>query len=280
MPRCSHQFPNSSLICARCGSTLSQRGRMCGLNQASVSSLCRVWDLSVSLSSKGRTACIELRSQTTCRVLTGSLGIHPGSSFTSMARLFRRLDFTPEKIVVPHGDVWQLRKQGTRSFVQLPRFVASRVRARDDVARRCFLDGRDSRVSVSDSTVPKSVDDRGCPLTLLRPTYRQLLPQTEQFPACLRFGVCSSQCLVAHADRHLLIRSPLHVKMAARTPSLHLSRQLWQSRHELPSCCHQMLCHDAPAPKRATISNRDAYSFEWISDPSGFCCSSASCVSE
>ena len=55
---------------------------------------------------------------------------------------------------MPHGDVSHLRKQGIRSFVQLPRFVASRVRAGDDVARRCFLDGRDSRVSVSklDST--------------------------------------------------------------------------------------------------------------------------------
>ena len=29
-------------------------------------------------------------------------------------------------------------------------------------------------------------------------SYRQLLPQTEQFPACSWFGVCSSQWLVAH----------------------------------------------------------------------------------
>ena len=37
-----YQFMNSSLTCARCRSTLSQRGRMYGLIQASVSSLCRV----------------------------------------------------------------------------------------------------------------------------------------------------------------------------------------------------------------------------------------------
>ena len=37
-----HQFMNSSLIYARRGSTLSQRGRTDGLNQASVSSRCRV----------------------------------------------------------------------------------------------------------------------------------------------------------------------------------------------------------------------------------------------
>ena len=32
-----------------------------------------------------------------------------------------------------HEGMWQLRKQGTRSFVQLRRFVASRVRAGGDV---------------------------------------------------------------------------------------------------------------------------------------------------
>ena len=37
--RRSHQFMNSSLICARCGWTVSQVGRMHGLNQASVGSL-------------------------------------------------------------------------------------------------------------------------------------------------------------------------------------------------------------------------------------------------
>ena len=86
--RCLAVRTNSSLICARCGSTLSQRGRMYGLNQASVSSLCRVWDVSVSLSPKGITACIELPSQTTCKVFTRSPGIHLGSSFTSVAMLF------------------------------------------------------------------------------------------------------------------------------------------------------------------------------------------------
>ena len=60
----------------------------------------------------------------------------------------RRLDFNRENTVVPHEGIWQLRKQGIRSFVQRPKFVASRVRAGDDELRRCFLDGRDSRVHV------------------------------------------------------------------------------------------------------------------------------------
>ena len=140
--------------------------------------------------------------------------------------------------------------------MHLPRFVASRVRSGDDAAGRCFLDVRDSRVSVSGLAVPKSVVHRGCLLIPLRPTCRQLLSRTEQFPACLGFGT-------------------MHVKMAARTPSLHLSRKLWQSRHELSSC-HQVLCHSAPA----TISNCGVHPLEWTSEPSGFCCNSASCLSD
>ena len=60
----------------------------------------------------------------------------------------------------------------------------------------------------------------------------------------------------SHTGRHLLTRSSLHVNMTACTPSLHSQRELWLSRHELPSCCHQMLRDDALAPERINISNR------------------------
>ena len=50
----------------------------------------------------------------------------------------RRLDFTREMTVVPHGGIWQLRTQGIRSFGQPPKFVVSRVRAGNDVLRLCF----------------------------------------------------------------------------------------------------------------------------------------------
>ena len=60
---------------------------------------------------------------------------------------------------------------------------------------------------------------------------------------------------------HPLIRSSLHVNMTACAPPLHPHRELWQSRHELPCCCHQVLRHDAPAPECTTISNCCVYSF-------------------
>ena len=64
-------------------------GRMYGLSHASVHSLCRFCNGSASLSLNGITACLELPSQTTCRVFTRSPGIHPGSSCTSIAMLLR-----------------------------------------------------------------------------------------------------------------------------------------------------------------------------------------------
>ena len=54
----------------------------------------------------------------------------------------------PGRPVVSHDGLWTCRKRFIRSFVQPPEFVVSRVRAGDDVLRRCFLDGRDSRVDV------------------------------------------------------------------------------------------------------------------------------------
>ena len=130
-----------------------------------------------------------------------------------------------------HGDVWQLRMRGIRSFVQLPWFGASRVRAGDDVARRCFLHGRDSRVSVSDLTVPKSVVDRGCLRLLFARHIVNCKLSGSQPVSSLTYARHNAS---PHTDGHLLIRSSLHVKMVARAPSLHLSRKLRQSRHELP----------------------------------------------
>ena len=59
----------------------------------------------------------------------------------------------------------------------------------------------------------------------------------------------------SHTDRHLLTQNSLHVKITACTPSLHFPRELWQSRHELPSCCHQVLRLDEHAPERTTVRN-------------------------
>ena len=112
---------------------------------------------------KETTACIELPSQTTCRFFNLSPSIHPGSSFTSKATLLRGAWTPPGEDCRATRGCWQLRKQGIRRFVQRPRFVASRVRARDNVSRRCFLDDRDSRVGVSDWTAPKRCTDYSSP---------------------------------------------------------------------------------------------------------------------
>ena len=90
--------------------------------------------------------------------------------------------------------------------------------------------------------------------TLLRPASRKLLPQTGQFPASLWFG-----WLVAYGPASV---DPKFVPRGYDCLYTFAAffRKLWQSRHELPSCCHQMLRRDAPVPKRTTITNRGVYS--------------------
>ena len=259
IPCCSHQFMHSSLICTRCGSTLSQRGRMYGLTQASVSSLCRVCDVSVSSSPKGITACIELPSQTTCRVFNLSPGIQPGSSLTSMAMLFRGgWTSTGEDCRATRGCL-AASQAGHSNFRAASKVRCIACACQRCCSRRCFLDGRDSRVSVSNLTVPKSAVDRGCLLTPLRPTCRQLLPQTEQFPACLGLGVCSSQCLVAFGPASV---DP--VRCTWTWPPVHLRCILLASCGRVVTNCHlagtRCVRHDAPAPKRTTIRHHGVYS--------------------
>ena len=179
---------------------------------------------------------------------------------------------------MPHWDVRQLRKQGIRSFPQLPRFVASRARAGDDVVRRCFWMA-EIHVCASQTWLhrrARSTED-----------VSWLFFARHVVNCCHRLSsfqpvsglTYARHDASSHTDWHLLIPSSLHVQVAARTPLLHLSRKLWQSRHELPSCCHQMLRHDAPAPKRTTNSHHGVHPRMdlWLSD---FCCNSVSCLSE
>ena len=126
------------------------------------------------IASKGSTACIELPSKTTCRVVTRSPGIHLGSSLT-----FRGGWTSHGRGLLCHTGMFGSFSRAFEVSRSFQCSFASRVRARDDVARRCLLDGRDSRVSVSGLTAPMSVVDRGCLLTPLRPPHRQLLPQTD-----------------------------------------------------------------------------------------------------
>ena len=146
-------------------------------NQASVSSLCR-WDVTVSLSPKGMNHRVHRASFTDhCRLavlLVSFFHVH-GNAFTEEAGL------QPEKIVVPHGDVLAASQAGHSKFRAASKVRLRRERVPELTCRDVSGDSRRRQTW----TVPKSVDDRGCPQTLLRPTYRQLLPQIEQFPACL-----------------------------------------------------------------------------------------------
>ena len=177
-----------------------------------------------SLSPKGTTACIEF-----LRVFTRSPGIQPGKTVAS------------------------------RAFeVSCSLQSLSRVRARDDVLRRCFLDGRDSHVDVLDWSFLKSVDDRGSHPIPPRLTCRQLLPQAKQFPACLWFGVCSLQRFVAFGQ--VSVEPEFAARENVRLYTFAAFSWRVGARHELPSCCHYMLRHDAPLPEPTTVSNRCVYS--------------------
>ena len=61
------------------------------------------------------------------------------------------------------------------------------------VACACFFGWPRLTCRVSKLSVSKNADDQECQSIPLHLTYRQLLPQTELFPACLWLGVGSSQ---------------------------------------------------------------------------------------
>ena len=178
---------NTLLVCARCRSTLSQRGRMYCLSQASFYSLCRVQMFLCQLSPNGITACMELH-RPHAEFFTPSAGIHRGTSFTSIA--------TGDDCRATRGHS-AASHAGHSKFRSASKFVTSRVRACDDVSRRCFLGDRGSRADTRDPFVLKNAGGQGCHPIPLHLISHQLLPHTEQFAACLWFGVGLSQWSVA-----------------------------------------------------------------------------------
>ena len=91
---------------------------------------------------------------------------------------------------------------------------------------------------------------------------RNLVDRCSWLPFCRRNA--PRQCLLNCRPRKL----DIHSFISAVAP-VAVGRKI---RDGVTSCCHQMLRHNAPAPKRATTTVS--------SEPSDFCCNSARCLPE
>ena len=149
----------------------------------------------------------------------------------------------PGRPVVSHDGLWTCRKRFIRSFVQPPEFVVSRVRAGDDVLRRCFLDGRDSRC-------------RGLRLVFseewtTEDVTRFLLDWCHRLSSFHPVSGLACYTGSSHTGRH-------PESTATCAPSLRPSVRIvaWSSRPASTKCSR----HGALAPKRTTIGNRCVHS--------------------